>query len=317
MTNLVLTHACNQRCAFCFTDFLSINSTEQMVSPDRFKDMLTFLRNAKFPQIRLLGGEPTLHPQFPDLLRLASEEGKKIIIFSNGILPEKSLLAIQDFDNSNLIVLININVYFQNLPNTGIKNRIKDVLSKLEKRGQLGFTIQNNHLPLAEMITLIQEFGLAKSIRLGLAQPTSRENRFMPARQYPLIGQKIIDAAEKAMDNDIKFELDCGFVRCMFPGQIKGTFTISEDPTFFSCSPIIDLDLDGSAVACFPLSEELRMSNALLHTRQDVIRFFNEKLKNLHGIGIYPECNQCIFLKNQECSGGCLAMVLKRFQMVS
>ncbi len=287
-----------------------------MISPSRFGEMLKFLRNSHFPQIRLLGGEPTLHPQFPDLLRLASEEGKKIVIFSNGIMPGKALQAIQDSDNANLIVLININVYFLNLPNIGIKTKIRNVLHKLGKKGQLGFTIQNNHLPLAEMMGLIQEFGLAESIRLGLAQPTSRENQFLSARQYPLIGQKIIDAAEKAMDNDIKFELDCGFVRCMFPEHLNGACTISEDQAFFSCSPIIDLDLDGSAVTCFPLSEEVRMPDALLHTYPEVIQFFNEKLKNLRGLGIFPECSHCTFLKNQECSGGCLAMVLKRFHKV-
>ncbi len=315
MANLILTHQCNQHCPFCFTGFAAQKAARQMVSLQQYKEMLAFLRVNNLPQIRLLGGEPTLHPQFADILHLALQEGKQIVLFSNGLIPENALKEITNAAASeSLIVLININVYFQNLPNSKVTDRIKQVLAKLGGNCQLGYTIHTHQLPAMEIFEHIQKYGLIKSLRLGLAQPIGHNNQFLLPCSYPFIGEKIIDAAQKALHNNIKIELDCGFVRCMFPEQSQPLFPDGDASSAFHCNPIIDLDVDGSALACFPLSQELRLPDALANPREEIIGFFNSKLQNLRGLGIYPECSQCTFLATQECNGGCLAMVLNRFQ---
>lgn len=315
MANLILTHQCNQQCPFCFTGFAAQGDSRQIVSLERYREMLAFLRVNNIPQIRLLGGEPTLHPQFADILHLALQENKQIIIFSNGLIPESALDEITNASSiASILVLININVYFQNSSNSKVTGHIAQVLARLGGNCQLGYTIHTHQLPSIKLFELINQHGLIKSLRFGLAQPIGHNNQFLLPRSYPLIGEKIIDAARKAMHNTIKIELDCGFVRCMFPGNSQAMFSDATASPAFHCNPIIDLDVDGSALACFPLSQELRLPAALDHPREEIINFFNSGLQNLRGLGIYRECSQCAFLHTHECSGGCLAMVMNRFQ---
>ncbi len=67
MANLVISAICNQNCAYCFTtdhrqpghDFLPLGA---------FGERLDFLFRSGIQEARLLGGEPTLHPQFPELV---------------------------------------------------------------------------------------------------------------------------------------------------------------------------------------------------------------------------------------------------------
>ena len=317
MANLILTHQCNQQCPFCFTGFATQKTNRAMVSLERYREMLSFLRVNNVPQIRLLGGEPTLHPLFTEILHLAQQENKPIIIFSNGLIPDSALEEIIDASSTaSIIALININVYFQNSSSSKVSGRIEQVLARLGGNCQLGYTVHTHQLPAMEIYELINQYGLIKSLRLGLAQPIGRNNQYLHPRSYPLIGEKIIDAARNAMHNTIKIELDCGFVRCMFPGNSRAIFSEANASPAFHCNPIIDLDVDGSALACFPLSQELRLPVALDHPGEEIINFFNSRLQDLRRLGIYTECSQCAYLAAQKCSGGCLAMILNRFHNI-
>ena len=86
MANLAITTVCNQHCAYCFTvdhlgdDLRSDGSSgkqpaAQFLSMDAFESRLEFLHRSGIEQVRLLGGEPTLHPQFPELGRACQDEG--------------------------------------------------------------------------------------------------------------------------------------------------------------------------------------------------------------------------------------------------
>jgi radical SAM protein with 4Fe4S-binding SPASM domain len=313
MTNLILTRVCNQKCTFCFTNFLTQPQREAFVSLERFHEMIAFLDRSNSTQVRFLGGEPTIHPRFPELLDSAAKSDKKIVIFSNGLIPEKSLEAIENYSAKELIVLINANVFSDNSGNKGIIAKIRNVLTRLKGKCQLGYTIFKSNFSIISLMELIDEFDLIKSIRLGVAQPTSWDNKYLPVRCYPFIGQKIASFAETLKEKDIIIELDCGFVRCMFSDKEMDTLAKFEVKFGWHCSPIIDIDLDGSALACFPLSQEMRVKDATSLSQSEVLYEFNKKFQIIRGIGIYPECQNCIYLENQICSGGCLSMVLKRF----
>lgn len=56
-----------------------------------FTQRLDFLKRSNIHEIRLIGGEPTLHPQFPDLIRLAQQRGKHIVIFTHGLIARRAL----------------------------------------------------------------------------------------------------------------------------------------------------------------------------------------------------------------------------------
>ena len=82
---LPITNACNLRCPICF----GYNRADSyFMPPEEFAKRLDFLLDATggVDLINVTGGEPTLHPQLLDLLRLAKRPGiGRITLNTNGI----------------------------------------------------------------------------------------------------------------------------------------------------------------------------------------------------------------------------------------
>lgn len=99
-----LTNDCNLRCAHCLRDkstphgYLSLEVIEQVL-----REMQSFHR---INMVSFTGGEPTLHPQFPEILRIVAHGGHRFGFVTNGwhfsgtypaLLPYKSLLKAVTF----------------------------------------------------------------------------------------------------------------------------------------------------------------------------------------------------------------------------
>lgn len=82
---LPITNACNLRCPICF----GFNRSDSyFMPPEEFAKRLDFLIDATggVDLINITGGEPTLHPQLLDILRLAKRPGiGRITLNTNGI----------------------------------------------------------------------------------------------------------------------------------------------------------------------------------------------------------------------------------------
>lgn len=77
LIDLSLNNYCNLTCNFCYMSATSINNGEYL-SMDDFNFLLTKMINGRVLQIALGGGEPTLHPQFTDILKKLRIEGSII-----------------------------------------------------------------------------------------------------------------------------------------------------------------------------------------------------------------------------------------------
>src|SRR5512141_2870784 len=94
MTNLLLTNLCNRECSYCFAVSYRKAASGHYLSEDQYQQFLDYLDRSNIDQVRLLGGEPTLHPQFDSLVQSAWGRGKSVIVFSNGFMPERALEAL-------------------------------------------------------------------------------------------------------------------------------------------------------------------------------------------------------------------------------
>lgn len=75
---LPITHSCNLNCKLCFVP----NRERQDLSVDHFKRIID---ETEIPWIVMSGGEPTLHPKLPELIRHTCKAGKFPAMNSNGI----------------------------------------------------------------------------------------------------------------------------------------------------------------------------------------------------------------------------------------
>ena len=321
MANLTLSALCNQSCAYCFTrDHLGdAEPGPSFLEPGDFEARLDFLDRSGIDQARLLGGEPTLHPQFAALVEQARARHKKVVVFTNGLMPEGSLTCLERLDGTECSVLMNVNE-----PEDGQSGleRQRTVLRRLGEKAQLGFNIYRSDFQPGFLVSLIAEARCKPAIRLGLAQPClSGENRHIQPNQYVAIGAKVVRFARVAADAGVTVEFDCGFTRCMFSDQDLETLKTLGADVGWRCNPILDVSIEGRVIHCYPLS---RLGSLPLTPETDAPALrnaFETRTRPFRQAGVYQECSICPFKASGEgtsslekCPGGCLAVTIRRFR---
>lgn len=85
---LYITEKCQLRCKHCYMG--ERLDAERRMSPAQVEQILSALR-VTYGQYKvyLLGGEPTTHPQLNAILDVCKEQGYKVVLTSNGLIPPK------------------------------------------------------------------------------------------------------------------------------------------------------------------------------------------------------------------------------------
>ena len=316
MANLIISRVCNIDCDYCFAREAlrpSPNSSENYVAPDTFETWLDFLDRSNIDEIRLLGGEPTHHPQFGLLLERSLERGKKILLFSHGGFSEEILGLLESLPDERLRVMVNISA--RSSRGNRLQKRRRITLKRLGSRVILGYTIAHTDLHLESLLKLIDRFSLCRVIRLGLAQPVwEGSNTYLHPKQYPIIGRKIIEFGKMAKDMDIKIEFDCGFVPCMFSSQDREWLEQAFPNLGWHCNPVLDLNIDGRSFHCFPLAQKTFVYFQDGQKADQIRAQMTESLRLYRIAGIYPECSHCSLKAKGNCPGGCMSLTLCRYR---
>lgn len=314
MANLVVTDVCNMKCSFCFAHNYLRKS--RFISLKAFAERLDFIDRSDIREIRLIGGEPSLHPRFPELIALAQQRGKHIVVFSHGMLSERAISVLEALPSEHCTVLINLNA----TRTPGQRNNTEEhqrmrALRRLGQRAVLGFNIFEAKPQLDFIVPMILAANCRRTVRLGLAHPILEgQNEYLHPKQYPTAGNKIAQFAKTAARFDIKVELDCGFVRCMFSDDDLDTLSQAQADIGWRCNPILDVDLAEQVFHCFPLAGRIHMPLSPEASAADLRMLLGVQTRQYRVAGIYKECSTCFFRQRDECMGGCLANTIKRFQ---
>jgi MoaA/NifB/PqqE/SkfB family radical SAM enzyme len=81
--DVYVTSQCNRRCTYCFlpSDFFA---SGKRMSIDAFSDVATWCIRNGVGEVTFLGGEPSLHPSFPEMVSLAAGRELKVRVVTNG-----------------------------------------------------------------------------------------------------------------------------------------------------------------------------------------------------------------------------------------
>lgn len=314
LANLSITLDCNRSCSYCFARGVEVR--ERTMRRATFLDALDFLSRSGIPEVRLLGGEPTLHPDFLWFVERSIENGFKPVLFSNGLLSARTAADLQRFRSTDVQIVINVNdPDSQSIKETQAQ---RDTWSRLAAFCMLGFNIHKPNTSLDFLVDLTEKFELRRSIRLGLAHPRlDGSNDYLLPKNYPQVGERIHDFYGKARQRGIRVEFDCGFVPCMFPAALLKTL-IADVGTFVSgCGPIPDILPDGTVTHCYPLASVSRCSLDKKNVSAGLKRKLEYPLQLYRKLGIYQECLQCPLKKGGVCGGGCLSAAMQRLRSAS
>jgi hypothetical protein len=324
VANLAISAVCNQDCDYCFTvDHLeagkrmgdhTLPTDGRFLSVDAFEERLDFLARSDIKEVRLLGGEPTLHPRFTELVERARVAKMGVVIFTNGLMPENAVACLEAIPAEQCTVMVNVNQ-----PDAMDRSRShelrRDTIRRLGERALLGFNIYRTDFQMDFLLPLIAETGCKAVVRLGMAQPClSGNNQYIHPNQYRAIAIKIVRFAHVATKAGVKLDFDCGFVRCMFSQEDLDTLQATSANVGWRCNPILDVDLEGDVIHCYPLSRLARLPLTPEMDAAGLRSAFEERTQPYRQAGVFKECSTCPLKAAGECPGGCLATTIRRFR---
>lgn len=314
MSNISITERCNRECSYCFAAEVmkSAPRAEAFMSMGEFDDVLDFLDRSKTRLVTLLGGEPTIHPKFCEMVDRAIERGFSVQVLSGGLIPERVMRKLEA-SNDELHVMLNVAPPGQFSENERKKQAA--VMRRLGPKVALGLNIDSPALDLDFLLDWVETYRLERIVRLGLAHPIEGgANAFLHAKDYPAVGRRVAEFAFKARDAHVHIEFDCGWVPCMFPEGVMDELGITPDQVGLRCNPILDILPGRNVISCYPLAQVARETLPSGNDSRWLSERFGQLLDSYRPMMLYRKCATCDWLARGECTGGCIAGSMRRMQ---
>ena len=315
--NLLLTNYCNKRCPYCFAREKLVNAGSSASRDMSLKDLKTaiaFLKKSKKDRVHIMGGEPTLHPQFRKAISMVLDAGLDITLFTNGLMSSQTALFLKSLGNRCWLV-INTNSPASYTPKEwSIVNRTMKIFSN--NRICLGFTIYRPDFSLDFLVGLIRKYRLNTVIRVGIASPVvGGGNAYVKPADHPGIARRLSRFGDKYFPSGITLLFDCGFTLCAFTDAQLGKFFRFGSPVGALCMSCIDVGPDLRMWRCFSTSLIWNKKLSDFADLNAAIRFYDGKSTAFGRTGSKNGCLACIHRKEGYCAGGCLGHALKEFDV--
>jgi len=182
-------------------------------------DLFQAGRERRFP---LLGGEPTLHGEFVEMVLYLLARGFEVNVFTSGVLSRKRLQEAEagflDIHPEKLTFICNLNDPSLTPSPPAEQESVRRFLDRFGHRTVPGFNIYRKDFDLRFILELINEFGLKRTIRLGLAHPIpGRDNQCIALEDIDAIIDRLFSFAPFFEQFRVKPGLDCGFRHRLHP----------------------------------------------------------------------------------------------------
>jgi len=261
-----------------------------------------------------MGGEPTEHPAFGDYLALALERGFAVTVFTSGLMPDTALGCLRATPPDRVAVILNVAVP-NNDQNEWVTAQAR-VCRDLGARVELGLTLAPGALDPSFLLPWIEERGLRRRLRLGLAHPIlGAENASLRTPLLRNLGVVLEPFVAKAIEAGVAVDFDCGFTCCMFSARFLENHAELFPAIGMRCNAILDLLPEGEAIACYAMSRWRRLPVDGESTRDGLIKLFEKDWEGALPIGMYRECATCAHLAHGRCTGGCRARRMRRLRL--
>lgn len=315
MANISLTQRCNRSCSYCFAQNTMgvADPTETLMTLDDFVHALQLAQRSAMEEVKLLGGEPTIHPAFATMVDMALEQGFRVLVLSGGLIPDRALAYLERTNPDRVCLMLNI------IPPGAFSARERDrqatVMTRLRSRVVLGLNIDSPVTPLNFLIDLVDAYDLQRTLRLGLAHPmVGVRSAHLHARHYPAVGRRVADFFWRAREQSIRLEFDCGWVPCMFPSGFLDRARLTSDEVGLRCNPLLDILPGRKAVACYPLAAIVTQKLEEEQHSDELSQRFGEQLASYRPLKLFSHCDSCVWFERGSCTGGCVAAATQRLR---
>jgi len=304
--NISIIDSCNNNCEFCFQGSHKNNNKLNISDIDKILTWYNYFTG----NIGLIGGEPTLHPDFIEICKLCTGKGYVTDVFTN-LLCSKNIIK-EMFKIYGINFLINI-CHEDNKEKLFINNYKLLINRDWEQAWNcnsaifLGLTITNdskfNNKNIERLYTLLKQDTkhLVKGIRLSHAIPNN--NDYKPVFNFGEICETIITKCTQ-INPQLTFSFDCAVNQCIMNSTIYNKLKLCRNiyNLRMECEmPVMDIATDFTTNWCACYNNKYNIWDY-----KNPVELYNQLIKDKF---IANKCNNincdyknCI---NIECPGFC------------
>lgn len=318
MFNVILTSTCNLSCNYCFAekfmgeDTLKNLPPERLITAENFQYILKFLAESKVKHLSLLGGEPTLHPEFNKFARLTISEGLYCSVKTNAMWnrPFTKLFEGIPFEGLNLHVNVNGPEHLNPKQWEKVQANIREARKYCDNI-VMQINVSNLNFRYEEILNFAKEVDV-RSITWSPAVPIYNysANESLKKENYSkTLTHRLMQMFEMCSRLNLPIMGVHGPTPCMFSKEQKSWMEDQNISINSHCFPVFDIFPDLSTHYCFPLKDFQKNINIKNFKNLKEVEYELQKEIQLIRPKMFPwkECVDCEFALNNTCQGGCMA----------
>ena len=313
MPNIIVTDYCNLNCSYCFANNQSIKQGNS-ITLEQYSSILDFFAAEGSP-IGIIGGEPTLHPQFKDIITLTNKYcaffNTRATLFTNGI----ELAPYLSYFGDNIDSLININD-----PADIGYNKYNKILFALDKISDLcwfgtrvtcGVNLHPNKHTYEYIWDIVDTYNL-QVIRASVVSPCGCYHTMKNDKDayYNLMKPIFIRFCQEAEVHHCKIFLDCNYIPlCYFnEAEQEHILRVLANDLTGMCQVTIDIDSQLQAYPCYGSRTNENININLFENVSQLERYFfiSHSIPKAKNNNINNKCQNCEQHLLFKCQGGCL-----------
>jgi sulfatase maturation enzyme AslB (radical SAM superfamily) len=311
MANIAIVNYCNLKCPYCFADDMIQEKKTAMTVEDYCK-VLEFLSRTPRNYVGIIGGEPTLHPNFKEILKETNKYCKEVdtgaTLFTNGINLEPFMGDIGE----RIGILVNCNGPEYQPAELFKKQREvldhMDALSWFDKKVTCGCNIHPGQTDYSYFWDIVKRYKL-RHVRISVVSPAAQYECYRSDKEayYNMMRPIFVDFCKEAIKHECILNMDCGHIpMCYFTMEEREIVEKACEGLYQDfCHPVIDITPDFKATACFGAYETVDMRD--FKDLEELDRYL--LLKHTYPRAQANCTGKCATCKKHEllqCQGGCL-----------
>ena len=283
---IYITERCNAKCKNCF-NANHRNNSEMQISD--FIALCEYLRNNKITQVKIMGGEPSVHKNFSEIIRVAQKSFSRVTIFTNGLLIDK-ICDIKLRDNDAIVYNFNFSKVFH------------ESTLLLSQAGYRSLEVQIKTDSVIDEICseLLRIYNLAGSRSIGISFTLDCTSNILVNKKSLI--PKIKALVEFANKNNFPFSFDHAIPFCFLyeTGLNIGNNSFCR----LYDTGLIDADLNLRMCNQFPEKLINVKNNNGFIPWSILCNYIKEAYYENQNNCLNKICKQCVFF-DQICNGGC------------
>ena len=310
--NLLLTRACSNSCPYCFEKAERQGGKPGFITMDNVRLFANWACNCRLEFLSLLGGEPFLHTQLAEIIRLLRQTcpGTGLRVLTGGVFNKHRL---NDISPQDVAIGFNVNEprdYENPKHFTKVLNNIETAILK----GfvvTLSFNVWRSDFDTTFIPRLAHRFARS-SFSWTVANPIrGQESSVVPTTQFHSLAGRCLAMLQESAKVGIGALLDCPLPLCFFKDADLGWIRQNHPDTAAHmgvCQPTLDTTPELEVIRCFACSKLARVKLTDFHNEREIREWFQEH-QDYHLLqqGCFSNCNQCRHFIEGRCYGGCLA----------